>query len=134
MRVLDELADAFHAGRGERVPRPVVTSVGLEEQFGYPVTAARWAAVERRLGCPLPQLAFDQGHWWLPQGFDTVWDLAAHVARSRPDWEAPREQTPAAWREAQVFAGVRAVLVDAGNVEPVEVVRPARLMADLRLE
>src|SRR5262245_7921214 len=124
MRVLDELADAFHAGRGSAVPRPIVASDRLEEQFGYPLTAARWGAVDCRLGCPLPALAFDQGHWWLPAGLATVWDLAGHVARCRPDWEPPSSATSDAWREAQVFAGVRAVLVEAGNLDLEGVTRP----------
>lgn len=41
------------------------------------------------------------------------------------------EVTVAAWQEAQVFAGVREVLVDVGNVDPSEVVRTARLRRDL---
>ena len=63
-----------------------------------------------------------------------MWDLAAHVGRCRPDWEPPGAATPAAWRDARVFAGVRAVLIESGNLDPADVTRPARLMADLWLE
>jgi hypothetical protein len=131
VRVLDEVADAVQAGRGGRVFRPVVTAVGIADQFGFPVTGPRWAAMERRLGCPLPPLDYDQGHWWLPPGLATVWDLVDHVARCRPELEPPAARTAAAWREAQVFAGVRETLVDALNIGPADVTRRARLRADL---
>jgi hypothetical protein len=134
MRVLDELADAFHAARNRSLPRPVVSSIGLEDQFECPVTANRWAAAELGLGCQLPPLNFNQGHWWLPNGLVTIWDLAAHIARCRPDWEPPAVFTPAAWWDAQLFAGVREVLVVVGNLDLDDVVRTARLRADLRLE
>jgi hypothetical protein len=134
MRVLDELADAIHVACGWSLPRSVQSSVELTAQFGYRITPVRWAVVQRCLGCPLPSLTFDQGHWWLPLEFTTVWDLAAQVARCRPEWEPPAATTPAAWREAQVFAGVRHVLIEAGNLNREAVVRKARLMADLKLE
>ena len=39
-------------------------------------------------------------------------------------WRAgKRDRVPAAWREAQVFAGVREVLVEAGNLDPAEITR-----------
>lgn len=133
MRVLDEIADAFHTARHRREPRPILSSIRLDDQFGYPITDARWRAVERRLGCPLPPLEFDQGHWWLPPGLETVWDLATYVEHLRPDWE-PAARTTAAWRDAQVFAGVREVLVMAGNLDESTVVREARLRADLLME
>jgi hypothetical protein len=134
MRVLDEVADAVHLARGERCPRPVRAGERLDDLIGGAATDRRWAAAARHLGCPLPPVRFDQGHWFLPTGFETVWDVVDHVARHRRDWEPPAERTAAAWREAQVFAGVRSVLVDAGNLEPAEVTRGARLRADLRLE
>ncbi|MBN9523175.1 hypothetical protein J0H58_32445, partial [bacterium] len=117
-----------------RLPRPVGAGDRLDDLIGAAVTGARWAAAERRLGCPLPPVRFEQGHWFLPDEFQTVWDVADHVARHRPDWEPPAARTAAAWREAQVFAGVREVLVEAGNLDAGEVTRPARLRHDLRLE
>lgn len=134
MRVLDELADAFHAGRGGCTPRPILSSIGLAEQLGFRITPAMWCAVEHRLGCQLPPLEFNQGHWFQPAGLATVWDMAAWVARSRPDLEPPVVANSDVWQEAQLFAGVRAVLVETGNLDPTEVTRPARLMADLGLE
>lgn len=130
MRVLDEV----HIARGQHYPRPVRDGERLEVLIGPMLTGARWAAAARHLGCPLPPATFDQGHWFLPDGFVTVWDLAAHVARERSEWEPPAERTPAAWQEAQVFAGVREVLVDAVNLYPEEVTRGARLRADLHME
>jgi hypothetical protein len=133
MRVLDELADAFHAVRGGRRPRAVVSSARLEDQFGSLISPTQWTALQRQLGCTLPSLEFNQGHWWLPAGLATVWDLAASVGRSWPDSVPPPAASPAAWREAQIFAGVRDVLVNASNCDPTEVTRPARLPADLGL-
>ena len=134
MRVLDEVAEAVQLARGGRRPRPVRAGERLDELIGAAATADRWAAAARHLGCPLPPVAFVQGHWFLPDDFETVWDVADHVARHRPDWEPPAERTAAAWREAQVFAGVREVLADAGNLEPTEVTRGARIRTDLGLE
>jgi hypothetical protein len=134
MRVLDEVAEAIHVARGRRLPRPVLSSDQLGDSLGTAVTGERWAAAAKQLGCPLPPVTFDQGHWLLPDGLETVWDLVEHVARCRPDWEPPAARTPAAWREAQVFAGVREVVADAGNLDPAEVTRGARLQKDLGLE
>jgi hypothetical protein len=134
MRVLDELANAFQAARENRLPRPILSSVRLEDQLGPFLRPVGWNAVQRYLGCLLPPLEFDQGHWWLPAGLVTIWDLAEYVARSRPEWEPPLVTSPAAWLEAQVFAGVRDVLAYAGNIDPEEISRPARLGADLGLE
>jgi hypothetical protein len=134
MRVLDEVAEAVQLARGGRLPRLVRAGERLDDLIGAAFTADRWAAAERHLGCPLPPVEFVQGHWFLPDGFETVWDVADHVARHRPDWEPPAERSAAAWREAQVFTGVREVLVDAGNLDPAEVTRPARLGRDLGLE
>lgn len=134
MRVLDEVAEAVQLARGGRLPRPVREAVRLDECVGAAVTGARWAAAARHLGCPLPPVSFDQGHWFLPDEFPTVWELADHVARHRPDWEPPAARTAAAWREAQVFAGVREVLAEAGNLDPAEITRSARLRKDLHME
>jgi hypothetical protein len=134
-RVLDELAEAFHRGRGGPVPRVVVTSTALADQFGGPVTPARWVALRRRLWCLLPPLEGSaKTGWSVPAECATVWDLADHVAADRPEWQPPAERTARAWREAQIFIGVRAVLVEAGNLDPEKIERPARLTDDLRLE
>jgi acyl carrier protein len=135
MRVLDEMADAFHRirVRGGCGRREVISSDRLEDQFGSPVAPEHWASLERRLDCLLPPLEFDQGPGWLPRGLITVWDLAAYISAHGPFWAAPRELTTSAWREAQIFAGVREVLVEAGNLDPEQITRPARLVADLDL-
>lgn len=132
MRALDEVADAIRIARGGRTA-PVLSAVGIEEVFGGPVTPRQWSAMQKHLGCPLPPMEFDQGHWFRLDDFATIWDLVGYVARHHPDWELPAETTVAAWREAQVFAGVRVELVGAGNLDPKDVVREARLMRDLGL-
>jgi hypothetical protein len=130
MRVLDEVAEAIRRARGSR-QRSVLAPFGLEQQFGYPITAREWTAIERHLACPLPPVEFTQGHWFLPDGFETIWDLVDHAARWHPEWEPPADRTEAAWREAQIFAGVRVVVAEALAVEPKAVTRQARLKADL---
>jgi hypothetical protein len=75
-----------------------------------------------------------QGRWFLPDGFEAVWNLVDHACYYHPDWEPPAARTVEAWREAQIFAGVRIVLVEAGSLDPAEVVREARLTRDLGLE
>jgi hypothetical protein len=130
MRVLDEVADAIRIARGG-IAHPIRSSVVLEDLFGGPVATGQYAAMQKHLGCPL--LEFDQGHWFAITDFLTVWELVAYIAVHHPDWELPRAPTVAAWRNAQVFAGVRAVLMDAGNLDPNEVVREARFVRDLNL-
>jgi hypothetical protein len=126
MRVLDEVAAAINLARDEPAPRPVVSAFGLEEQFTYTLHPHGWAALQRHLGCKLPPLVFVQGHWLLPDGFATIWNLVEVAADMHPDWEPPEERTVAAWRNAQVFAGVRDVMVDALAVEPQDVTRQTR--------
>ena len=129
MRVLDEVAEAIRRARGFRL-RSVIASFELEQQFDYPITAREWAMIERHLACPLPPVEFTQGHWFLPDGFETIWDLVDHAAHWHPGWSPPTDRTEAAWREAQIFAGVKLTLVEALAVEPVAVTREARF-ADL---
>lgn len=104
MRVLDEVADAIRIARGGRTV-PVHTSVVLCEILGDAITPTQWSAIQRHLGCELPPLVLDQGHWFRTDGFQTVWDLADFVARCRPEWEAVTDSTVAAWQNAQIFAG-----------------------------
>jgi hypothetical protein len=133
MRVLDEVADAVRIARGG-ITAPVKEAVALEEILGGPITRAQCAALQRHLDCPVPLWEFDQGHWFQNDTIVTVWDVVDHVARHHPDWELPAERTPAAWREAQVFVGVRKGLVEALSLDPNEVVRSARVMRDLHFE
>lgn len=133
MRVLDEVADAIRIARGGRTV-PVHTSVVLCEVIGESITPTQWSAIQRHIGCALPPLVFDQGHWFRTDDFETVWDLAAYVTQFRRDWEAVLSATVAAWQNAQIFAGVRVELAGVGNLDVAEVVREARLMRDLHLE
>ncbi len=134
-RVLDELANALSAAQGGPSPRRIATSVELRRQFSLPITPSRWAALERQLAVPLPPLERRaDGLWSFPHGWTTVWDVAGYLADHSPAWQVPQLQAVAAWREAQVFVGVRACLMEALNVSVEQVVRPARLMADLGAE
>jgi len=45
MRVLDEVASAIHRARNEPGPRPVISAVGLEDQFTYTLHPNGWAAI-----------------------------------------------------------------------------------------
>lgn len=134
MRVLDEVAAAINLARDESTPRPLVSAFGLEDQFAYTLHPHGWAALQRYLGCELPPLVFAQGHWLFPEGYETIWDLVEVAADAHPDWDPPEERTVAAWRNAQVFAGVRDVMVDALNVDPEQVTRMVRLKRDLGAE
>jgi hypothetical protein len=130
-RVLDELAEALSAIQGGP-SRRIAASVELRQQFGLPITPSCWRALEQQLNCPLPPLQRrTDGLWSYPRGWRTVWDLADYLAERRQGWQPPRGRTESDWREAQVFVGVRACLVEALNVDREEVVRTARLMADL---
>jgi hypothetical protein len=130
MRVLDEVAEAIRRAGG-RSPRPLLKEFGLREQFEHPITPKQWIAIQQYLACPLPLLEFVEGFGFRPIGFATIWDLVDHATRWHPEWEPSTDRTEAAWREAQIFAGVRIVLVEALNVEPKAVTRQARIKADL---
>src|SRR5688572_3433615 len=114
MRVLDELADAFRSARRHE-GRAVRSSVRIHEQFEYPVTAARWAAVERHLGCPAAATVLRAGPL---VATGRVGNGVGSGRDRRAESEPPAERTVEACKEAQIFAGVQAVLVDAGSLEP----------------
>jgi hypothetical protein len=133
MRVLDEVAEAIRRARGPR-QRPVLTPFGLEEQFDRPITPREWTAIQRHLACSLPPLEFVQGHWFLPDGFATIWDLVEHARRCHFDWEPPVVRTEEAWREAQIFAGVKIALVNMFALNPKTVMRSACFIDDLGLD
>jgi hypothetical protein len=131
MRVLDEVAAAINLARDQPGPRPVLSALGLEDQFTYTLHPKGWDALRRHLDCGLPPLMFVQGHWFLPEGFTTIWDLVEVAADAHPNWDPPEDRTVAAWRNAQVFAAVRDVMVEALCIDPEQVTREARLKADL---
>jgi hypothetical protein len=130
MQLLDEVADAVRVARGGRT-HPIRLAVGLEDLFGGPLTSRQWKMLADHLACPLAE--FDQGHYFPIGNFATVWDLVDHVARHRPDWELPAERTPAAWKNAQIFAGVRAVLTADFAIPAGAITRTSRLGPDLGL-
>ncbi len=128
MRVLDELAAAFHALGGKWGQRHVQSSLDLSAQFSLSPDA--WRRLGKAVGCVLPPLVRHDEQWVFPDGWSSVHQLALYVAQRR-DWLPPADYSVAEWREAQVFAGVRDVLMEALNVDREQVVRKARLMADL---
>lgn len=135
MRVLDEIAEALWILHGRPQPQPIVDSVALEDQFPTGLDDDMWCWLQLRLEVVLPPLEFVGDEvCYFPEGMQTIWDLANYVVWYRPDWEPPREFTFVAWREAQVFAGVRNILCDALSVKADDVVRSARLMGDLGAE
>src|SRR5262249_5372895 len=129
MRVLDEVAAAIRLARG-RTPPPVASTFDLLALCGGPLVPNRWAAIGRHLACELPPLVFTQGHWFLPDGFVTIWDLVDRACDYHPDWERPVAHTVDAWREAQIFAGVRTALAEASGADPQAITRESRF-ADL---
>jgi hypothetical protein len=131
-RALDEVADALQRIRSSFPTGLLVRSVRLAHQFGLPVTPGRWHDLAERLRCELPPLeGAPAWGWGFPHGWRTVRDLAEHVACQRPGCEPPGACSEAEWVEAQIFVRVREVLVDALNVDPGDVTREARLLADL---
>jgi hypothetical protein len=133
--VLDELAAAFHATHPARRPRVIVTVMELRAQLEVPVTPRLWHAIGEQLACVMPPLRRrPDGQWTFPGRCKSIWELAGFVADQHPDWEPPCRKNLADWREAQVFSRVRAVLVEALNVNPEEVVRTATLQGDLGAE
>jgi hypothetical protein len=124
MRVLDEVAAAINLARY----LPLVSEVGLEELFRGPLAPKQWATIQHHLDCGLPPLVFVHGHWFLPDGFETIWDLADYVADAHPDWDPPEEYSVAEWRNAQIFVRVRVTLVECYSVQPEDVTRDTRLI------
>lgn len=132
MRALDEVAEAIYRARGSRLP--IVSAVGIEEQFGGPLTSERWDVLRQYLACALPSMWYAEGRWFLPDGVETIWDIVDYASRYHPDLEPPTERTEVAWREGQIFAGVKSVLIDALSIDSELVTRQARLKRDLGAE
>jgi hypothetical protein len=134
-RVLDELAQALHVVQRPQQRRVIVASLELHSQFEEPITPRIWHALAAQLVCFLPPLKrFADGQWTLPNRCDTVQDLAEIIADHHLEWDLPWRIRMADWTEAQVFAGVKATLVEALNLEPAEVFRSATLQGDLLAE
>ena len=134
-RILDEIAEAIDASKRPWRPRVLVETTDLCQQFSTPITPLLWHGIGARLRCILPPLKQrPDGRWIFPNHCRTVWELARVVARQHPDWEIPPSSQIEHWREAQVFVGVRACLVETLNVDAKEVVRSATLQGDLGAE
>jgi hypothetical protein len=134
-RILDEIAEAIDATKRPWRPRVLVATTDLRHQFSSPITPRLWQGIGARLNCILPTLRKSpNGRWIFPNHCKTVWELARVVASQHPDWEIPLSSQYELWREAQVFVGVRACLVEVLNVNEEEVVRSATLQGDLGAE
>lgn len=124
---LDTLAAALHQVRGRPRPRRIVNSIKLCVQFPGDFTERDWQRLQDELDVLLPPLeAMTFPHRW-----ETVFDLADFVASKRPELSPPTERTLTAWRNAQVFAGVRDCIVEQLNFKPEEVWREASFVKDL---
>src|SRR5262249_15872029 len=128
MRALDEVAEAIRRAHGHRWRLAVLASFLLEDHFGGTLVPEEWAIVQDHLACSLPPLNFVQGHWFLPDGFTPSWDLGEPPLDAPPRREPPTARTVETWREAQIFAGVKIVMIDALDVDPEAVVRSARII------
>jgi hypothetical protein len=84
-----------------------VNSIKLAQQLPGDFTLQDWQRLECELNCLLPAQS----------DFETVFDLADYVATQREDLEPPLDRSLAAWRNAQIFAGVRDCLAYAAGVE-----------------
>jgi hypothetical protein len=133
--VLDELVDAFHHLRGSPLPREIIPSTELSDQFSRPITPKLWCELGTQLGCILPPLQrLPKDRWWFPSHCHTIYQLCKLVRRQHPAWVLPSYLQEMGWPEVQIFAVVRTVLVEALCVYPEEVVPTARLQADLCAE
>lgn len=124
---LDTLAAALHQVRGRPRPRRIVNSIKLRVQFPGDFTHRDWQRLQDELDVLLPPL---EGMMF-PHCWETVFDLADFVASKRPELSPPQERTLTAWRNAQVFAGVRDCIVEQLNFKPEEVWREASFVKDL---
>jgi hypothetical protein len=136
LRLLDELAAAFHIVRGRPKPRRVVNSLDLRAQFPGDFSPRDWQRLESELGCSLPPLVpCEDGHALeFPNNWQTLHDLVMHVAWHRTDWDLPGELTLPTWRDAQIFAGVRDCFVTTTGVAKHAIVREALISEDLGLD
>src|SRR4051812_42522932 len=66
VRVLDELAEAFHVISGRPTERHVATSLNLDEQFSHTICPELWHRLEKSLGCRLPALRSNPEGWAFP--------------------------------------------------------------------
>ena len=109
---LDELAAALHTVRGKPRPRRIVNSTKLPMQFPADFTSRDWRRLELALDVVLPPLRGQGSRLAFPEGWETVFDVAFYLAARRREWGPPQDSSLAAWRNAQVFVGVRECLVE----------------------
>ncbi len=129
-RALDTLAAALHQVRGRPRPRRIVNSIKLRVQFPGDFTNHDWLRLQEELDVLLPPLEA----MTFPHAWETVFDLADFVASKRTELSSPMERTLTAWRNAQVFAGVRDCIVEQLNFKPEEVWREASFVKDLHCD
>jgi hypothetical protein len=131
---LDEVAAALHVVRGRPSSRRIVNSVKLALQFASDFGAKDWRRLERELDVVLPPLEARKAVLDFPSKWETVFDVADYLAAKRLEFEPPPERTLAAWRNAQIFAGVRDALEDATGLRPQMIHREASFVKDLGFE
>ena len=133
-RLLDDIAAALQfANNSRRHPR-LIRSVRLCDQFDQQIDELSWQRLRKALSCPLPPLVLTtSGGLNFPTGWTEVGHLLEFVTRRvELNGSAANESvTRETWIEAQIFVGVREVLVNALGVDTEEVTRSSQLIRDL---
>jgi hypothetical protein len=157
-RLLDDIAQAFHIARTSGLPlhrphtkppkfgwfwprtslvrtvRKTFRTLWIDEQAGNQSFDQFWESLSRGLDCELPALWECHDHRMWGTELASVQHVVNHVIACGKlgDREVPAGPvTIAMWANAQVFAGVQAVVVEQFGVDKLEVTRSAHFFKDL---
>ena len=145
-RLLDDVAHAIHQTRVQliradqkgfalikpRIKRKIVRSLLLEDQFEPAYCERYWRHLWKNLSCPLPSVPRVDSVNRLASSF-SIQDVVDHVVNVGllGNRVATEGITVQQWVNAQVFAGVQQVTIDACGVDREEVYRSAHFVNDL---
>jgi hypothetical protein len=145
-RLLDDVAQAIHQTRAyliradqkgfaiikPRVKRRIVRSLLLKDQFELVYCDRYWRHLWKNLSCPLPSFPCDDSSHRFASSF-SIQDVVDHVVDVGllGNRVATGGVTVQQWVNAQVFAGVQQVTIDACGVDREEVFRSAHFVNDL---
>lgn len=145
-RLLDDVAHAIHQTRVQlnradqkgfafikpRVKRRIVRSLLLEDQFEPAFCERYWRYLWGNLSCPLPSFPRVGSEHRFASRF-SIQDVVDHVVDVGllGNRVAIDSVTVQQWVNAQVFAGVQQVTIDACGVDREEVFRSAHFVNDL---
>ena len=120
----DAIACAVHQVNPFRRPRELIE---LRQLIPQQNVTSFWQVVNRELGKPTTEVSDD-----LPfrPGY-TVADLAVAIHPDVGVQQWTYDRITDAWRSAQVFVGVRKVLVECLGVDDLQITRSARLVQEL---